>query len=206
MSEVEEKCLKLIETAMSHVRENYFQITLPSKAGRKLVKRRERVYCYELYHQMRCLQEGLYNQNGQDYKLGECIVINGEIDKRNHPIIVQGFNPDFVIHKQGYTTDNLCVIEVKTDLTFDGTKKDFNTITCMLNCYEYKLGVFIITGGEEARIKRVICDVYKKIKCLPRQAEKIYVLIQEKPDEAIKKHNLKKWISECEETNVCSNL
>ena len=206
MSEVEEKCLKLIETAMLHVRENYFQITLPSKAGRKLVKRRERVYCYELYHQMRCLQDGDCNRNEQDFKLGEQVIINGEIDKRNHPIIVQGFNPDFVIHKQGWMTDNLCVIEVKTDLTLDGIRKDFNTITCMLNCYKYKLGVFIITGVEEEKVRSVICDIYKKIKCLPKQAGKIYAFIQEEPDGIIKKYNLKRLIGECEETNGNSNL
>ncbi len=65
---------------------------------------RERVYCYELYHQLR------KRWRNADYCL------NGEIDKRGHPdpaVIALGHVvPDFLIHKAGQWL-NYAVMEVK---------------------------------------------------------------------------------------------
>jgi hypothetical protein len=62
---------------------HYFQ--LPVAQGDEPIYR-ERVYCYELYHQLRCILE-----NNFPYKL------HGEVDKGGHPVI-RGFKkPDFAL-------------------------------------------------------------------------------------------------------------
>ncbi|NOU94887.1 hypothetical protein GC093_16900 [Paenibacillus sp. LMG 31456] len=63
-------------------------------------KLKERVYCYELYHQIRCMWK-----DSSDY------VLHGEMDKIDHSIL-NGI-PDFILHKPESMESNLAVIEVK---------------------------------------------------------------------------------------------
>ena len=79
---------------------------------------RERVYCYELYHQMR----SLWPEQTEFY-------LNGEIDKAAHPILKElgaaHVKPDFLIHKPGYMEGNHAIIEVKSEkVRRDGIEKD----------------------------------------------------------------------------------
>lgn len=154
------KCFNFIQYAMARVNANYIILKVAGGSS----KHRERVYCYELYHQMRCLQE--------QCNLQEEFTINGEIDKKGHPTIPHNFNPDFVMHEPGDDEKNICVIEVKIrrnpnsyvdEATIinrnpnrcvdkKGVHKDLNTITCMLHCYSYKYGalIFIDIAEEDA--------------------------------------------------------
>jgi hypothetical protein len=88
--------------ATENVEEIYFQIPV---AGKEEPLFRERVYCYELYHQMRRCWPAVPH------------LITGEIDKNGHPWIYHGpldySKPDFTIHIPGRMADNLLVIEVK---------------------------------------------------------------------------------------------
>lgn len=78
---------------------------------------RERVYCYELYHQWR------QRWNAPDYTL--C----GEIDKQGHPVIRSRAKPDFLVHAQG-TMTNLLAIEVKpSNASVKKMVKDLRTLT-----------------------------------------------------------------------------
>lgn len=63
---------------------------------------RERVYCYELYHQLRLALPANF-----------LYTLQGEVDKMGHPIITGGVKPDFILHKSGTMNDNFLVIEVK---------------------------------------------------------------------------------------------
>ena len=91
--------LKCLMKAIQNIDAHYFK--LPVAENGELIYR-ERVYCYELYHQLRLLL-------GDDfpYKL------HGEVDKANHPIIKDEKKPDFIIHVPGEMKQNLVVIEVK---------------------------------------------------------------------------------------------
>jgi hypothetical protein len=66
---------------------------------------RERVYCYELYHQLRSLW------NGFPFSLG------GEVDKMKHPFFENGpcatAKPDLLVHRPGDMNRNLACVEVK---------------------------------------------------------------------------------------------
>jgi hypothetical protein len=98
--------IKSLIDAAEKIEPHYFQ--LPVAEGEE-PKYRERVYCYELYHQLRCI----LGDNFQfQYKL------NGEVDKRGHPIFRKAKKPDFIVHSPGDMKHNLVVIEViKQEIT-----------------------------------------------------------------------------------------
>lgn len=126
--------VKLVCDTINKVNKEYFNIKV---AGADSEKRRERVFCYELYHCMRKLQEELQE---------EYLTINGEIDKSGHLEIEGKYNPDFVIHRQGSMESNEVVVEVKCNFNKAGIKKDFRTIKKMMKCGKYKIGVFVLIG------------------------------------------------------------
>lgn len=77
----------------------YFHVPVAGQADREY---RERVYCYELYHQWRHRW-----RTGCEYSLG------GELDKAGHQLIRDWSKPDFLVHRPGLM-DNLLIVEVKT--------------------------------------------------------------------------------------------
>jgi hypothetical protein len=70
-------------------------------AGAEESEYRERVYCYELYHQWRC-------HWSKDFPFS----LSGEVDKAGHPLIRKSPKPDFLVHIPGQMT-NLLIVEVK---------------------------------------------------------------------------------------------
>jgi len=93
--------VELLSRSCADVHDTYYQ--LPQARGDRAY--RERVYCYELYHQMRCRWAEF------PYSLG------GEVDKAGHPIFRGGpyrySKPDFLVHVPGNMRGNLAVVEVK---------------------------------------------------------------------------------------------
>jgi len=114
---------------------------------------RERVYCYELYHQLRCV-------------LGDCFPyeLNGEIDKAGHHIIQKALGakkPDLIVHVPGRMTKkyNLAVIEVKPVTVKDKPDKlrdDLKTLKGFLNEAHYHRAIMLIYGDGS-------CDLPQKI-------------------------------------------
>jgi hypothetical protein len=80
----------LIEATTAAIGDPYFQLPVAQLADAVY---RERVYCYELYHQLRSIW------NGFDFSLG------GEVDKAGHPHFRDGHyahaKPDFLVHRPG---------------------------------------------------------------------------------------------------------
>lgn len=101
---------------------------------------RERVYCYELYHQMRTR----WSQT-TDYCL------NGEVDKRSHPYFQESAarapKPDLLVHKPGSSEYNYAVIEVKTEQGLDGgIEKDIKTLSLFKSHFGYERAIYLIYG------------------------------------------------------------
>lgn len=103
---------------------------------------RERVYCYELYHQLRLIwpKEGEYT-------------INGEVDKAAHPIIrandLGSIKPDFIIHKPGRMDENLAIMEVKcSSASKEGIEKDLNSLSKFKQLMGYKNAIYLLYGYE----------------------------------------------------------
>lgn len=136
--------LALLAEATARVPRHYFQLPV---AGREEPIFRERVYTYELYHQLRSLLET--DDEFEEYAL------SGEINKAGHPII-RPCAPDFVCHIPGYMDSNLAIVEVKPmNADDDGIHKDRQTLEYFIsNQVRYQLGVELIYGGEEAELAR----------------------------------------------------
>lgn len=129
--------IDLVKVALAHVAPDYYQLpTTYSLAG----VTRERIFCYELYHQIRLHMSPRHS-----------LSLHGEIDKRGHRDFVKTdrANPDFVFHIPGTHAHNTLVMEVKGVI---GPKyrraigKDFNTLLSFTSKYQYKAGIFILFG------------------------------------------------------------
>ena len=103
---------------------------------------RERIYCYELYHQMRLR----WPDNTKFY-------INGEIDKAAHPILrklgADYAKPDLLIHKPGYMKGNHAIIEVKSaGANTKGIRKDLTTLSLYRSKVGYQRAIYLVYGYE----------------------------------------------------------
>src|SRR5689334_19126753 len=93
----------LLADATASIRPEYFN--LPIHGGSPVY--RERVYCYELYHQLRLKWPD------------NCpLMLNGEVDKTAHPILsglgASYAKPDLLVHGPGDMSRNYAIIEVKS--------------------------------------------------------------------------------------------
>jgi hypothetical protein len=135
--------LELLAEATARVPAHYFQ--LPTAGGNEAIYR-ERVYCYELYHQLRTLIEG--EEHLGRYKL------SGEIDKQGHAII-RPCAPDLAFHDPGQM-DNLIAVEVKpVNGSAKGVQKDLDSLTYYVSpTVGYQLGVLLVYGHDDGMFSR----------------------------------------------------
>jgi hypothetical protein len=139
----------LIAEATARIAPNFFN--LPIDGSGPIY--RERVYCYELYHQLRCLWP-----EDTDF------VLNGEIDKRGHPIIRRlGADlsvPDFLIHVPGYMARNHAILEVKPsdNATPRGIEKDLRTLSTFQAVVGYERGLYLFYGNYPQQLVRGVAE------------------------------------------------
>ena len=119
----------------------------------------ERVYCYELYHQIR-----------QKIPAGATYGLMAEVDKRSNPLIYEiagrKIIPDLIAHVPKSMQDNLAVVEVKRAFGFvgAGVKKDLENLTTFRTMSRhgekigYRKAIFLAFGDD----KRFVDDVKKK--------------------------------------------
>jgi hypothetical protein len=103
---------------------------------------RERAYCYELYHQLRC-----------EWSPQWPYILTGEVDKRNHPLIRGGaldnVKPDFLVHSPGGMGRNYLVMEVKAiDPASGPLSIDLKKLCAFRNHGEYENAVYLIYGDD----------------------------------------------------------
>ena len=143
------KFMECLKKACAKIDKHYFQLSV---AGRKKPVFRERVYCYELYHQLR-------NALGDDfpYKL------YGEVDKSGHPVIRGEKKPDFIVHEPGKMNRNLVVIEVKPITVKDYIGRlveDLKTLQSFIDEAKYYRAIMLVYGdGKQELPKRIISSV-----------------------------------------------
>lgn len=166
-----QSCLK---KACSNIEEKYLKLKVALSANLIL---RERVYCYELYHQLRiCLRDDF------PYMLA------GEVDKAGHSVIAKHNGrkiPDFIVHKPGSMRDNLVIIEVKSiKNNRRKIEKDFETIKNFISKANYYRGIMLIFGENRARSEEKIREITRKFLSTERDLrDKIMVLWHKKPGE-----------------------
>lgn len=131
---------ELLRAATSCVDRCYFWTEIIGNNFRPKMVYRERVYCYELYHQMR----KIWPQDGT-------LVLHGEYDKGGSQFFAgtsaKGVKPDFLIHTPGATDKNLLAIEVKavTARTED-IKCDLKKLARLRVDAKYSVTIFLIFG------------------------------------------------------------
>lgn len=152
-----EQFLKLLLETCSAVEAPWFVV--PVDRNGRAHAYRERVYCYELYHQLRVRTEGHALAGSSEY------VLSGEMDKAGlHTVVVNGkHKPDLVWHVPG-TNNNAVVAEVKTTSRWNhaGVKKDLQTLAAFLTAGDrsYALGVLLMFGPDE---EGILADRIRKL-------------------------------------------
>ncbi|MCK4445127.1 MAG: hypothetical protein KAW09_11325 [Thermoplasmata archaeon] len=118
--------------------EHYLKLDV---AGAEDPAHRERLYCYELYHQLRALL-----CSGFPFRL------NGEVDKDGHPIIhakLGAVKPDMIVHVPGRMDRNLVAIEVKSAFAardISGIIEDLKKLKNLIAEAQYLRGILLIFG------------------------------------------------------------
>jgi hypothetical protein len=129
--------LRILAQSCAEVADGYFQ--LAQAAGDEVY--RERVYCYELYHQMRS------RWGNFPYSLG------GEIDKSGHPLFRHGpysqSKPDFLVHVPGDMGQNLAIVEVKaTTATPEALLADIRKLAWFCGNASYSSAILLVYGDD----------------------------------------------------------
>jgi hypothetical protein len=164
------KFCNALDESLKAIEKRYFQIEIHTEENVDNVPVwRERAYCYELYHQLRCQlnncprradPSSINQSEGIDFPY----TLHGEISKDGHHKIEKIFgkgrapNPDFVVHVPGniYPDANLVVIEVKrSSCRKKYAQNDINKLEKFIRSDEnksglYKHGIFLIFGSERS--------------------------------------------------------
>lgn len=146
--------LSCLEKACKKIESNYIKLDVADSEKQIY---RERVYCYELYHRLRCVLGERH-----DYEL------NGEVDKAGHSIIKEALGakkPDFIVHVQGEMKKNLAVIEVKPVIVKkepNKLEKDLKTLEGFLSEAKYHYAIMLIYGESEGGLPQKIIDKFNK--------------------------------------------
>ncbi|WP_148266530.1 hypothetical protein [Methanocella arvoryzae] len=129
-------------TSISEINDSYYHV----KRAESVDCYKERVYCYELYHQLRI-------QLGDDYEY--CLM--GELDKCSHQSFCNAYGvepkhgpkPDFIIHTPGIQNEisNFVIIEIKTtNNRISKIKDDIIKLLGFINNTSYRYGISLIYG------------------------------------------------------------
>lgn len=161
---------EVLSVATRDVGRMYFQLSVDG--GDPIY--RERVYCYELYHQMR-----LNWPHGTEYYL------NGEVDKSAHPILRQmgvgREKPDLLVHKPGYMSGNYAIIEVKPARAGNaGIYKDLCTLQLFSAQVGYRRAIYLHFGFDNQDIVSRVENVASSFRELPA----IELWVHSRPGEA----------------------
>lgn len=126
----------IIKAATAAIGPQYFQLPVTGRDPALY----ERVYCYELYHQMRTRWPETN------------LVLTGEIPKRGHEAIMQSIGsavvPDFLIHEPGNMDHNHAILEVKSSQAKPaGIMKDLTTLDEFYLRVGYQRAIYLFYGG-----------------------------------------------------------
>lgn len=128
---------RIFEAATAAIDQDYFLLPV---SGREDPIYRERVYCYELYHQIRVRWPDDTRHT-----------LAGEIDKSGHPLIrgngLDNCKPDFLIHLPGEMEGNYAAIEVKpVTVKRRDVMKDLETLVAFIDHGGYERGIYLFYG------------------------------------------------------------
>jgi hypothetical protein len=127
----------------------------------------ERVFCYELYHQLRKKMENHSQHNPNTF---QNILLESELKKEFIGKIVEDYYnitaldaeyfPDFLLHTPNNFDNQDIIVEVKSNpkLGFSGMKEDLIKIQQFISKYGYSRGVFLSVNTNPERIGRGLME------------------------------------------------
>jgi hypothetical protein len=136
--------------------------------GQNFERYNERVFCYELYHQLR----NKLDAEGKDF-LGNT-TLQGELKKIQVEQFVrklglrqltEEFIPDFVMHSSGSAKEHHFVIEVKCDpdVSKEEILSDLKKIDEFIDKFNYKRGIFLTTNANPENLASRIGKIFDEI-------------------------------------------
>lgn len=167
-----------------------------------LSKYHERVFCYELYHQLRKVLE---KEQGD---LDKNVILQAELPKKQISDEVgdlmgiskleRRYIPDFLIHEPQTVSNQNIIIEVKAnpDLRDKDILDDIKKIDQFISRYEYKKGVFLAINIPEEKIKKLLSknELFTQLENDIVNHENILVMFKESYEAELLHRNLGKVI------------
>jgi hypothetical protein len=128
--------------AIAGIAPEYFQLPVAGADA----SYRERVYAYELYHQLRLIW------GDSQYSL------SGEVDKTGNPFFRGGpyarSKPDLLVHIPGLMTANLLALEIKAHGNGRrGWLADLRKLTWFVDRAQYAAGYFLVYGAKSRAVR-----------------------------------------------------
>ena len=143
---------KALIHAAEKIEERYFLTKIRQANGGDKSVYRERIYCYELYHQIKVFCEygqmsifAEYDKSGSGFYAGTSL---------------QRVKPDFLIHLPGNIENNHIAMEVKSSTARrSDLRKDIEKLIKLTDDHKFEIGVYLIYG-KDAVIKANIANEY----------------------------------------------
>ena len=149
---------KILENATSKIDDCYFKTFITDKTKIQKHIYRERVYCYELYHQMR-----------KQWPDDNVLKLNGEFDKSGSQLfsgsILKNAKPDFLVHVAGDIKNNYAAMEVKPcTASRKSLEIDLNKLSEIQLMAKFKLVIYLIFGDKAECKAKESHKIIKKLK------------------------------------------
>lgn len=143
---------EILRAATCAIESGYFHLNIDGGDP----KYQERVYCYELYHQMRLR----WPKHSPFY-------LNGEVDKASHPILstlgAGKAKPDLLVHQPGYMTGNHAIVEVKKqDASNKGIKNDLEKLSLFIKRVKYQRAIYLVYGYSASNVATKVERIYRQ--------------------------------------------
>ena len=143
---------KALIYATEKIEEKYFLTKIIRMNGDEKSVYRERIYCYELYHQIKVVCKDVhmdifaeYDKSGSSFYAGTSL---------------QRVKPDFLLHLPGNTENNHIAMEVKSSAARrSDLQKDIEKLIKLTDDHRFEFGVYLIYG-KDAIIKGDIASEY----------------------------------------------
>ncbi len=182
VAEYAEQFRTVLRHAAARVEPPWFKMSIaPIGEEPSQLAYRERVYCYELYHQIRLLSTEETSRRVGAPRL----LLSGELDKYGINSVISGGEqkPDLVWHEPGKSCYNAVVVEVKTMRGLnspDGMKVALTTLRDFLQAaahVRYQSGILLVFGaGTEAAVLRAVRKNVRALEWEPDTPRRVRVV------------------------------
>jgi hypothetical protein len=204
MENEHEQFISIFKDAVDQVPDEYFSTVYYNMQNIKgLLKNRgafrdsefhrhcERIFCYELYHQLRILVDDL-KQRQPNFLDGA--FLQGELQKMqiiefNQKLGLEDLSaehiPDFLVHTPGSELRQVAIIEVKATpfLNFNSLFEDIHKIAEFIERYRYEFGLFLAVNINPDRVVDIIQTHSEQFMQFGLFIERIFVVVKEASNE-----------------------